>query len=256
MRVPARATVISYQPIAASGASKDPDPAVARVAGPDLDVPHMPAPVMPSHITQWRSLDAPGHGVRRLSEARLGSAPAPARADRYARRRAVRSWTRGPPAGKAEKSSVIAVAIPRSASGFAPRPHPTAGPVGKAWGGDRPRPAVQSGPQHTARPTGSKRTCAREQEKWLQRALSVSAPDRIRTCDLRFRRASPANDSWLYGAKPSAAAAPFREVSGRPVRSVPDPPDSRPSTTIRTACLRSPSVPTPALLRQGRPAAM
>ena len=85
MRVPARATVISNQPIAASGASKGPDPAVARVAGRDLDVPHMPAAMVPSHITQWRSLDASGRGVRRLSEARLGSAPAPARADRYAR---------------------------------------------------------------------------------------------------------------------------------------------------------------------------
>ena len=49
MRVPARATAISNQPIAASGASKDPDPAVARVAGPDLDVPHMSAPMVSPH---------------------------------------------------------------------------------------------------------------------------------------------------------------------------------------------------------------
>ena len=64
VRVPARATVISNQPIAVSGASKDPDPAVARVAGPDLDVPHMSAPMVSPHkrVCLWSHASPRGPG--------------------------------------------------------------------------------------------------------------------------------------------------------------------------------------------------
>ncbi len=210
MRIPAGTVAVVDETVALPVTGKDPDPAVAGVAGPQLEIPHVAPPMMPLEVPQRLSLDASGRGVGRLGEARLGSAAATAASDRRVnpcrtggervhrplpgrcgekvctcaspgpradRRRAVHSWTRGPLGGTGEKSFRDFCSNPVEAQARLPLVHASPrGPVGRAWGGDRPRPAVRSGPQRSPRPRARKPACAPERERWLRQSSPEARP--------------------------------------------------------------------------------